>query len=147
MWMIVLQHGRSTQIHSAYFFVDFLSAHWLHFQLPVSCSLLCPFLSPSSPNTKPLPLQHPLRSAANPGPSEWSSAPGPRPRPDVETNDRRKCTKRKSSNLQNEVSGNKTRSSNRRSMTGGSSMMHYPYLFFLRIWIADFNHQAFTKDL
>ena len=32
-------------------------------------------------------------------------------------------------------------------MTGGSSMMRYPYLFFLRIWFADVNHQAFTKDL
>ena len=49
--------------------------------------------------------------------------------------------------LQKQVSGRKPDQTIRRFMTGGSSMMRYPHPFFLRIWIADFNHQAFTEDL
>ena len=64
MWMIVLQHGRSTKIHSA-FFTKILSARWLHFQVPVSYSLLCPFFSTSSPNTKPSRRRHRCRYPSN----------------------------------------------------------------------------------
>ena len=65
-----------------------LSFPYCHFHTTVSWSFLSVFLhcaspvmTPSSPNTKPSPLQGRCCYASNPGSSDWSSVSGPRPEP------------------------------------------------------------------
>ena len=122
-------HLRSNTVHC---FQVLWAFHWLHFQVAESCSFLWnpaarfPSFTPSTPNTKPLPLQGRFRSAPNSGRSKQSSLWGPRPRPDMETNDCRN-TKRRSTNhenLQDDVSGCKNPDqTTRRLVTHGSSIL------------------------